>query len=47
MYIVSTTDTAFELHMLKKYDVELFLGQVSYSQKADIYNYCNGYPSAI
>lgn len=43
-YIVSTADTAFELTMLKKYDAELFLGQVSYSQKADIYNYSNGYP---
>ena len=28
----------------KKFDVELLLGQISYSQKADIYNLHNGYP---
>ena len=43
-YIVSTSETAFELKMLKKFDGELLLGQMSYSQKAEIYNYHNGYP---
>ena len=28
--------------LLTKYDAEMLLGQISYSQKADIYNY--GYP---
>jgi len=42
--IISTQETAFELKMLEKYDTELLLGQVSYSQKAEIYNHNNGYP---
>ena len=43
-YFVSTSETAIELSMLKKFDSELLLGQISYSQKAEIYNYSNGYP---
>lgn len=43
-YFVSTSETAIEMSMLKKFDGELLLGQISYSQKAEIYNYCNGYP---
>lgn len=43
-YFVSTSGTAFEMTMLKRFDVELLLGQISYSQKAEIYNYSNGYP---
>ena len=30
--------------MLRKFDTELLIGQVSYNQKAEIYNYSNGYP---
>ena len=29
--------------MLQKFDVELLIGQVSYKQKASIYNITNGY----
>ena len=43
-YFVSSSETAFELGMLRKFDAELLLGQMSYSQKAEIYNYCHGYP---
>jgi hypothetical protein len=43
-YFFSSRETAFELSMLKKFDVELLLGQLSYSQKAEIYNDYNGYP---
>ena len=43
-YFVSTSGMAFEMTMLKRFDVELLLGQISYSQKAEIYNYSNGYP---
>jgi len=43
-YLVSSSEPAFELCMLRKFDAELLLGQMSYSQKAEIYNYCNGYP---
>ena len=43
-YFLSTNETAFEMALLAKYDAELLLGQISYSHKADIYNYNNGYP---
>jgi hypothetical protein len=43
-YFISSSETAFEISMLKKFDVELLLGQISYSQKTDIYNLHNGYP---
>ena len=43
-YFVSSSETAFELAVLKRFDVELLIGQMSYNQKAEIYNYCNGYP---
>ena len=42
-YLVSSQETAFEISMLAKYDAEILIGQVSYKQKADIYNYHNGY----
>lgn len=43
-YFISTSETAFEMDMLKKFDAELLLGQISYSQKADIYNMHHEYP---
>ena len=43
-YFISSSETAFELCMLRKFDSELLLGQISYSQKAEIYNYSDGYP---
>ena len=43
-YFVSSSETAFELEMLKKFNAELLIGQISYNQKAEIYNYFNGYP---
>ena len=44
---MSSQETAFELSMLEKYDAELLIGQVSYQQKADIYNYQNGFDDFI
>lgn len=44
-YIISSQETAFELKFLRKFD--LLIGQVSYTQKADIYNYQNGYDSLL
>ena len=44
MYFVSSSETAFELHMLQKFDAELLHAHVSYKQKAQIYNHSNGYP---
>lgn len=43
-YFISSNDTAFELTFLKRLDAELLLGQISYSQSAEIFNYNNGYP---
>lgn len=31
------------MSMLKKFDIELLIGQISYKQKADIYNVSKGY----
>ena len=42
-YFISSHETAFETSMLKTFDAELLIGQMSYKQKADIYNYDNGY----
>lgn len=42
-YFVSSSETAFEVKMLIKFDAELLLGQISYKQKADIYNYSHSY----
>ena len=35
--MISSQETAFELNFPRKFDAELLIGQVSYSQKADIY----------
>ena len=42
-YFVSSQETGFEMSMLKKFDLELLIGQLSYKQKADIYNVYEGY----
>ena len=42
-YFVSTQETGFEMSMLKRFDLELLIGQLSYKQKADIYNVYEGY----
>lgn len=46
-YFLSSQQTAFELQMLQRYDHELLLGQLSYKQKADIYNSFNGYNISV
>lgn len=43
-HFISTSGTAFEMSLLRKFDTELLLGQISYNQMAEIYNYSNGYP---
>ena len=43
-YFVSTSETAFELDMLRRFDAELLIGRISYNQKSEIYNYYNEYP---
>ena len=42
-FFVSTHKTGFSLSFLQKFDAELLLGQVSYKQKSDIYNYYHKY----
>ncbi len=42
-YFLSSQETGFEMSMLRKFDVELLIGQISYKQKADIYNVSKGY----
>ena len=42
-YFVSTQETGFEMSLLKRFDLELLIGQLSYKQKADIYNVYEGY----
>lgn len=43
-YFVSSSETAFELKLLTKFDSELLHAHVSYKQKAEIYNHSNNYP---
>ena len=40
-YFISSQETAFEMKLLRQ--LELLIGQISYKQKADIYNILNGY----
>ena len=42
-YFLSSQETGFKMVLLKRFDVELLIGQVSYKQKADIYNLVNCY----
>ena len=42
-YFLSAQETAFETALLKRFDRELLISQVSYKQKADIFNHINGY----
>ena len=45
-YFVSSKETVFSMDMLKQLDAEILIGQLSYKQRADIYNhihqYCKG-----
>ena len=45
-YFLSSQETGFEMSMLRKFDVELLIGNISYKQKAEIYNVFNGYDAA-
>jgi len=42
-YFVSTSKSGFAMAFLERFDAELLLGQVSYKQKSDIYNYYHKY----
>lgn len=45
-YFLSTSMTAFETEILTTLSAEVLLGQMSYRQKADIYNYVHDYDAA-
>lgn len=45
-YFLATHKTGFELALLKQFNVELLLGQISYKQKSEIYNSIHGYERA-
>lgn len=46
-FFLSTQQTAFPLRFLKNFDSELLIGQISYNQKANIYNTIHGYNSRL
>lgn len=44
-YFLSTRETAISMDMLRRLDKEILIGQISYKQRADIYNDVHGYIS--
>lgn len=42
-YFMSTRETALSMDMLRRLDREILIGQISYKQRADIYNDVHGY----
>ncbi|KAJ7380741.1 hypothetical protein OS493_007114 [Desmophyllum pertusum] len=42
-FFLSTQQTAFSMRLIKNFDTELLIGQISYNQKANIYNAIHGY----
>lgn len=46
-YFMSTRETALSIDMLSRLDREILIGQISYKQRADIYNDIHGYSRVI
>ena len=46
-YFMSTSMTVFQITILKCFTAQMLVGQLSYKQKAEIYNYCHGYESKL
>ena len=42
-YFISSRDTTFSLDTLRCLDANVLIGQISFKQQADIYNYTHGY----
>ena len=42
-FFLPTQQTAFPMRLLRNFDSELLIGQISYNQKANIYNTIHGY----
>ena len=45
-YFISSRDTAFSLDTLRCLDGNILIGQISFKQQADIYNYTHEYPKS-
>ena len=45
-YFLSSNVTAFQMKIMHSLSAEILLGQLSYKQKAEIYNYLHGYDSS-
>ena len=43
---MSTRETAVEMSFLRQLDAEILIGQLSYKQRAEIYNYKHGHDKA-
>lgn len=41
-YFLSSRETAISMDLLKRLDIEILIGQISYKQRADIYNEVHG-----
>lgn len=46
-YFMSTSMTVFQVTILKSFTAQMLIGQLSYKQKAEIYNYYHGYESKL
>ena len=44
-YFMSSRETAITMDFLRRFDKEILIGQISYKQRADIYNEVHGYSS--
>ena len=42
-YFMSSRESAFDMKVLNRFDVNILIGQISYRQATDIYNYYHGY----
>lgn len=40
---MSSRESAFDMEVLNQFDVNILIGQISYRQATDIYNYYHGY----
>lgn len=45
-YFISTRETAVQMSLLQQLDAEILIGQLSYKQRAEIYNYKHGHNKA-
>lgn len=46
-YLLSSGKTAFDMQLLRKFEVEILIGKLSFKEKADIYNEVNGYDDYV